>query len=609
MSATTPQSAPLDAALQQAVAHHRAGGLQEAEQLYRAILQALPDQPDANHNLGVLAGQVGQHAAGLPFLKTAWAVKPDQGQYALSYAGALLATGQAGEALDVLHAAMRRGFNTPAVQTLRQQAEAAMLDDAMRGNTPTSAEINQLATLFNTGQYTEMERRARLLLERHPDSGVTWKALGVSLQVQGKDALPALQKAAGLLRDDADAHYNLGNALQDAGQFDAAAASYRRALALKPDDADTHSNLGAALQALGQPADAVESYAKALEISPDDAATHNNLGAALQTLGQFDGALASYRRALEIKPDFAEAHNNLGNALKDLDQLDGAMASYRRALEIKSDYADAHSNLLFAYSLTDNASGEMLAEARRYDQRVTRQARPYTAWRNIPAPARRLRVGLVSPDLRNHPVGYFLESLLTHIDPARLELTAYPAHHFDDELTARIKRYFAAWKPLVGLSDETAAGLIYADGIDILIDLSGHTANNRLPLFAWKPAPVQVSWLGYFATTGMTAMDYLIADPWTLPESEEVYFTEKILRLPETRLCFTPPDVAVSVSPLPALTNGYVTFGCFNNLAKMNDDVVALWARVLQATPGSRLFLKTKQLGEATMRQRTIKRF
>ena len=160
-----------------------------------------------------------------------------------------------------------------------------------------------------------------------------------------------------------------------------------------------------------------------------------------------------------------------------------------------------------------------------------------------------------------------------------------------------------------GISDDRLAQLIHEEGIDILIDLSGHTGDNRLPMFAWKPAPVQVTWLGYFATTGVAAIDYLIADPWTLPESEEASFSEHVWRLPETRLCFTAPPVDLDVSPPPALINNYITFGCFNNLTKMNDLVVALWARVLSAIPSSRLFLKARALGEVAVRQSVINRF
>ncbi|MFA7241702.1 MAG: tetratricopeptide repeat protein [Sulfuricellaceae bacterium] len=569
MIAPAPQTLPLDVALQQAVAHHQAGRLREAEQLYRAILQASPYQPDANHNLGVLAMQVGQPAAGLPFLKTALETHPAQEQYSLSYAEALLATGQAETALDALQAA---GFNTPAVQALRQKAETAILNAA-------PAEISRLAALFNAGRYAEIDERARLLIGRYPDYGLAWKALGASLQMQGKNALTVLQRAAELLPDDAEAHYNLGNTLSDLGQNEAAAASYRRALALRPD------------------------FAEALF----------NLGNALRDLRQFDDALAIYRRALEIRPDDAAAYNNLGNTLNDLVQFDQAMASFRRALEIKPDYLEAHSNLLFSCNLLANRPpAEILAEARRYGESVARKARPYKIWHNPPEPDRCLRIGLVSGDLRNHPVGYFMESILAALAShasGRLEFIAYPNHFRADELTERIKPLCHGWHSAVALSDESLAQQIRDDGIDILIDLSGHTAYNRLPLFAWKPAPIQASWLGYFATTGVTAIDYLIADPWTLPKTEEAYFTESIRRLPETRLCFTPPDIDVAVSALPALANGHITFGCFNNLAKMNDDVVALWARVLATVPDSRLFLKAKQLQGATVRQSVNERF
>lgn len=190
-----------------------------------------------------------------------------------------------------------------------------------------------------------------------------------------------------------------------------------------------------------------------------------------------------------------------------------------------------------------------------------------------------------------------------------MALFVYASHASNDALTDRIKANCQGWCSAVGVPDAPLAAQIRSDRIDILIDLSGHTGYNRLPMFAFKPAPVQVSWLGYFATTGVAAIDYLIADPWTLPESEDAHFTERIWRLPETRLCFTPPETDVAVSPLPALTNGHLTFGCFNNLTKMNDGVVALWTRVLQAVPGSRLRLKAKQLDEASVRDDVLKRF
>jgi len=212
----------------------------------------------------------------------------------------------------------------------------------------------------------------------------------------------------------------------------------------------------------------------------------------------------------------------------------------------------------------------------------------------------------------NHPVGYFLESVLSALATqaaGRIDWFAYPTQLRSDALTRRLQALCDGWRPAVGLSDERMAKQIHDDGIDILIDLSGHTAHNRLQVFAWKPAPVQASWLGYFATTGVEAIDYWIADPWTVPAGEEKNFIETVWRLPETYLCFTEPEYDIAINPLPAAATEAVTFGCFNHLAKMSDAVVALWAQVLHATPSSRLFLKTRQLGEESMRQHTLERY
>ena len=402
----------------------------------------------------------------------------------------------------------------------------------------------------------------------------------------------------------------MGNVLMGNGQLDSAVANYRRALEIKPDFAEAHCNLGLALQDLGQLEGAMASYKRALEIKPDFAEAHNNLGNTLQGLGQLEDAMASYKCALEINPDYAEGYNNLGNILKDLGQLEGAEESYRRALEIKPDYFDAHCNLLFSLNYTDGFSlSYSLEQARQYGRLVAGKAGTrFSVWQSAVRPER-LRVGLVSGDLRTHSVGYFLEGLLAHIDSARIELIAYPTHHKEDELTARIRPYFSAWKPLFGKSDEAAAQLIHADGVHILLDLSGHTAHNRLPVFAWKPAPVQVTWLGLPATTGVAEMDYVLGDPHAIPTEYENHFTEAVWRMPESYLCLAVPATHVKVAQLPALSAGYVTFGSFNNLTKMNDAVVAVWARILQSVPNSRLLLKAKQLSDSAICEKTRQRF
>jgi predicted O-linked N-acetylglucosamine transferase (SPINDLY family) len=286
------------------------------------------------------------------------------------------------------------------------------------------------------------------------------------------------------------------------------------------------------------------------------------------------------------------------------------MASYRSALEIKPDLSEAHSNLLFVLNYSSGYTPEYcLEQARQYGRIVTEKAvRRFSAWQCAAHPER-LRVGLVSGDLRVHPVGHFLEGLLSHIDPARIELIAYPTQPKEDELTARIRPLFSGWKPLYGKCDEDAARLIHADGVHVLIDISGHTALNRLPVFAWKPSPVQVTWLGLPCTTGMREMDYVLGDIQAIPPEHEHHFSETVWRLPDSYVCFSAPAFPVEVASLPALSSGNVTFGSFNNLTKMNDAVVELWARILLSVPNSRLYLKTSQLDDEDIREQTRRRF
>jgi predicted O-linked N-acetylglucosamine transferase (SPINDLY family) len=492
------------------------------------------------------------------------------------------------------------------------EAEASLQRALQLDHNNAQAYYNLGNTLKELNRLNEAEASYRQALQINPDDAETHSNLGIVLNDMGRphEAEASYRQALQINPDNADALYNMGVILEKLGRLDEAEASYRRALQINPDYAGAHNNLGNTLQELGRLDEAEASYRRALQIKPDYAEVHNHLGLTLMYMGQLGKAEASFRQALQINPDYAEVYNNLGLNFRYMGRLDEAEAACRRALQINPDYADAHGNLLFLLNYTSSNNPALgLAEARQYGQKISNKiAARFTEWLCAKQPER-LRIGFVSGDFRNHPVGYFLEGLLARLDPASVELIAYPTCPTVDELTERIKPHFSAWKPLLGLGDEAAARLIHSDGVHVLIDVSGHTLHNRLSVFAWKPAPVQASWLGYLATTGIAEIDYLIADHWTLPETQEAYFTEKIWRLPETYLCFTPPNVEIPVSALPALANGYVTFGCFNHLAKMNDDVVTLWSRVLASVPGSRLFLKTKQLNEASVRQSILERF
>jgi predicted O-linked N-acetylglucosamine transferase (SPINDLY family) len=311
---------------------------------------------------------------------------------------------------------------------------------------------------------------------------------------------------------------------------------------------------------------------------------------------------------LTIDANAIETLYSLANTLLDQDQFARAQEIYRQILTLRPEHSEAHTNLLFSMNFTGQSVAEYVAEARRYGRMVS------TLAGTLPAcdPGRKggapLRVGLVSGDLREHPVGHFLEGTIANLDRSRVELIAYSTFNVDDAVSARMRSHFSKWT-LLPKGDKAAAQMIRADGIDILVDLAGHTGNNRLPLFAWRPAPVQASWLGYFASTGVEQMDYFIADPITTPETHRSAFTEQVWHLPCTRLCFTAPDIHVPVSDLPALSDGVVTFGCFNSLSKMNESVVGVWARLLHAAPQSRLFLKAKQFKSAAVRAQVLARF
>lgn len=505
-----------------------------------------------------------------------------------------------------------------------------------------------LRALAEQGDWRGLAAAAPSFLERHPESGKDWDLLGVAyLQLGDSEAARiVLERAVVLLPRDAAAWDHLGVAGRLSGDRQAAEKAFTRSLALDPGRAETWVNRGNLLCDQGRRQEALASFQRALERDPDcaeaigslgkvsyesgrlDAAArycrdlvirrpdlaegHCNLGNVQREFGEFDDAIASYRRALAIKPALAEAHSGLGRVWVDRGRLDDALSCYENAVNLRPDFLEAHSNLLNTLShLGRQPPDAYLAAARRFGRQATQRARhPFIQW-SPPVAGAPLRVGLVSGDLRQHPVGYFLENVLAHLDKDRIELHAYATHDEQDALSARLRPHFASWTALTALSDEAAAGRIHADGVQVLLDLSGHTAHNRLPVFAWRPAPVQASWLGYFASTGLTEMDYLLADPHVAPAGEEAHFSETVWRLPETYLCFTPPDVNcdLDVRPLPARDGGAITFGCFNNLAKLGDAVLDVWARVLLAVPGSRLLLKTALLGEEHVRRTTLGRF
>jgi len=637
-------------ALALALQNHRSGRLAEAESICRQILSVEPRHADALHMLGVIAHQVGRHDVAVEMIHRALDLAPDAPAFHCNLGVALEKLGRADEAIAAYRRAVElmpdcvdahgnlasafrdRGCGAEAVAAYRRVVEFK----------PDSAEAcyNLGIALLALGKLDEASASFRGALELKPDLVEAYNGLGVALRKQGwlDGAVAEYRRAIQIKPDYAEAHGNLGAALADQGHFDEAITAYRRAVQLKPGLAETHYNLGNLFRDQGRLGEAVAAYRCALEHKPDEVVTWNNLGNVLQDLKRFDEALAAYRRALEQKPDDATTHNNLGNVFKeqgrlaeamaafqkalqfspdgamthsnignvfkDQGQLDEAVTAYRRAQQLQPGGAMLHSNLIYSLHFHPEHDGRSIAaEHRVWSQRFAEPPRQFVLpHANDRSPERRLRIGYVSPDFWRHVICHFLTPLLEAHDHSDFEIWCYSSVKRPDPMTARLRKSADAWRDVLGRSDEALAQQIREDGIDILVDLTQHMADNRLRLFARKPAPVQVAWLGYPGSTGLEAMDYRLTDACMEPEGAAWSASvEEPVQLPDSWFCYDPIDEFPLPGELPALRSGRVTFGCLNNFCKVNGAVLRRWAGVMRAVEGSRLLLQCP-LGETRAR-------
>jgi protein O-GlcNAc transferase len=534
------------AALEAGLRHHQAGQLAEAKRFYGQALEADARQADALHLLGVIALQTGDNHTAVKLIEAAIEISPLFATYYSNLGNALQALGQFEACASAYEAAIR----------LR------------------------------------------------PDYAEAHYNLGIALMDLSRfdAALAAYDTAIGLKPDYADAFSNRGKALLSLGRADDAIASFETAIRLRPDYAAGHYKLGDALLALRRFNAAIAAYDTAIRLKPDHFEALSNRGNALMNQGRPDAALASYQTAISANPELASAHYNLGTALQALSRFNAAIACYEAAIRLKPDYTKPHSNLVMClHYQPGNDEDVILKAARRYAAHI--EPRPRSSFGNSAEPDRRLRIGYVSGDLYRHTIADYLRPVLSHHDPEAMEVFCYSNSQTTDDMTDRLRTSAHHWRNVADLQDAAAAAQIIADGIDILVDLSGHTNGNRLPVFAGRSAPVQATWLGFWGTTGLAAMDYILSDEDTIPPGHERYYSERVLRLPGGRFCYQPPEYAPAPVPPPSLAGGGTTFGSFNNLAKIGPEVIRLWAQVLHAVPGSRLLLKWKTLASAPVRQ------
>lgn len=554
------QRQKLDALMQAAVTSHQGGDLAAAAMGYQKALREAPGFPDALHLLGLVRYQRGEMDA----------------------------------AVELIRQALRSGGNPLFYFNLGKVEK-------------------------DRGRLTEAVQAFTQALQMQPNYYQAAVNLGSCYLELGflDQAIQHLELALRLNPGDALAYNNLGTALRRRGLLERAEECYRRGIELQPQYAEAHANLGALLRERGSMKEAEAMCRRAVALDPKQAELWTHLGNVLHKRGRYDEAVESFRKALAMDADCATALAGIGNTLREQGELGEAIQWLTKGLEQGRENLRFDNTywacLLFTLNYNPRVSLTQAFEYHRRFGAAVLQRNKDLGWRDVhftkPREAgRRLRLGFVSADFRTHSCAYFLLPLLSNLDRAAFEVFCYAEVARPDEVTDRFRTLADEWRDTVGQSDRELALQIAADGIDILLDLAGHTEGNRLPVFGMKPAPVQISWLGYPNTTGLNTMDYRLTDAIADPDGD-AYYSERLLRLPRSFLCFRPLTPMPDVSPLPAAQSGHVTFGSMNNFSKVTGEVLDLWAQLMQRVPESRLLLKAKQLEDATVCKRVVERF
>jgi protein O-GlcNAc transferase len=429
-----------------------------------------------------------------------------------------------------------------------------------------------------------------------PDRADIRCSLANIMKFSGKidEAIEMYKEAIRLDPEYAEACNNLGATMNDAGRYDEAIDYLIQALKIRPDYAEAFYNLGNTYKERDEIDKAIDNYNQAIKNNYPDA--YINLGVILMEIGNEVDAIKYFKEAIKLKPDSTVAYNNLGSAFTSQGNLKEAVLCYKKCLEINPKLHKTHSNLLLALHYTNDISAEdLFLEHKKWAADHALPIKITHHYMNERNPDKKIRIGYISPDFRSHPVAHFIESVLTRHDRNSFDLYCYSDTADPDHITDRLKMLTVTWRDICRMNDKEVSDLILSDRIDILIDLAGHTANNRLLVFARKPAPVQATYLGYPDTTGLDSMDYRITDSLTdSPGRTDRLHTEELVRMPHGFLCYRPPEHIPGPGPLPVLKSGRITFGCFNKRAKITEEVIETWSAILSSIPDSRLFLKFK---------------
>lgn len=607
-----------------ACAHHfhQSGKIEQAESLYREILQENSEDPSALHGLGLVAYQSGAFDAAVSLFTQAVAGRLDYIQALNNLGNALSAVERYVEALprynhvlelvpDHIGALANRAN---CLRSLGRRTDALQDFEAVLAVDPDYhlARMNYGKTLLELGRFTDSISEFDIAGIQHPeDTDVHFhKGLALSLDEEFDGAIDAFDQCLRLDPKNTEALFKRGYAETHCDRRDAAQISYRLALELDPDHTAAHNNLGNLLASLGQYDEAATQYELALKRVPHRVDIIDNLGLALRKAGRFDEAFETFDRALKLNPNFGSALNNLGAAYQCIGDIENAADYYLRALKVEPDENSAEKNYLFALlNLPGISSEELYARHRKLRRRHTRTD---LASKSFPERARdtnrRLKIGYLSSDFRTHVISLNLLPLISEHDHETCEIYLYAEVEHADQLTDMFKDHADHWRPTVDMSDAEVACMIEGDNIDILVCMAGRFDQNRPLVAAHRPAPIQVSFHDC-ATSGLDDMDYWLSDSYLHPENSPEQFSEELYRLP-VFYQYPAPEGIPDIGPLPAIRNGHVTFASFNKPEKVNDEVVALWSEVLKAVPESQLLLKYFNLyQEPKLQERWLARF
>jgi predicted O-linked N-acetylglucosamine transferase (SPINDLY family) len=530
--------------LQQAIAKHQAGDFQGAARDYGRILQHAPRNADAWHLIGLLAYE-----------------------------------------------------NKNYTDALRHISRAIELD----GNQATFWS-NLAATLLADERLEEAEQICQLCTERFPNAAPGWLVAGNLKKQQGNPFAAAADYRQALAHDPRNPVVlsNLGSVLMVLGELEESQSLLRQALDIQPQLMEVVCNLGVLYRNQGRAEEAEMWFRRALEINPAAAEVHMNLGNCLRQQGKLGMAIASYEQALELNPDLASVYNGIGLVMQDVGRPEEASDFFWRAVEMSHTTQSYWSNYLFSLNLCSSVTRDELFEAhcRWGDSLVRPESEP--AWQCELDPVRPLRIGYLSPDFRNHAVARFIEPILMHQRKTGQKIHCYSEVIAPDSTTRRLQSLSDGWWCTCGRTDADVAARIRQDEIDILVDLAGHTANNRLPVLVYRPAPVQVSMIGYPYTTGLREVDYYVTNPWRDPEGDDAYYAERLIRLQHGPTTFLPSDLAPDVIPSPCFTCGQITLGSTHRLDKITPSTLIVWGEILQRLPDARLLVFRTQLREDT---------